>query len=417
MTTPALSIYDVQCDACREWKHYKEDFVWKGGKRSGKCKECQVKGPVDKEESEPTPTTKNKSVRRKASGKQGLPHRRVKDINLLRNPDPIIAELDRIADNMESPIAWYGQKLALLEWTLSIVSWPENSNHLFVDGCGGSATVILNRPRATAEIYNDRDGMLTNFFRVNRDWPEDLMRRLYLTPWSRDDFMASAGRIIEWRNLEPTERERLLLPLDANPMPSNVEMALTDVDLWGRSISLSSDFFTFINQGHSHKSKHVSWSMEYGAKARKPEWWDKKVGSIEECAGRLAGCAIENTNVLELIEKVNSIDTQVYLDPPYLLETRREGAAQSQYYYEMGYEDHMDMGGLLNNFKGRVAVAGYRSHLYDEIMFRADKGWRCYIKSARAADTKKSGQDLNRIEAIWTNYEPSGYRQLPGFSG
>lgn len=407
-----LSMYDVQCDACKEWKHYKDEFAWRGGKRSQKCNDCRGKSPEPKEDPPP-------GSRRRGSHKQSAPRRRVKNLNVLRGPDPIIAELERIADgeDMESPIAWYGQKLALLEWTLRIIDWPEKPNHLFVDGCGGSATVILNRPKATAEIYNDRDGMLANFFRINRDWPLDLMSRLYMTPWSRDEFMAAAGRIVQWRNMEQSERDALLMPLDANPLPGNVELAVTDAVLWARSVAIASDFFTFINQGHSHKAKHVSWSMEYGVKSRKPEWWNKKVGSIEECAGRLEGMAIENTSVLELIEKVNSEDTMLYLDPPYLHETRREGAAQSQYYYEMGEEDHREMGALLADFRGRVALAGYRSHLYDDVLFKADDGWKCFVKSARASDTKKSGQDLTRVEAIWTNYEPTGYQQLPGFEG
>ena len=443
MTTPALSIYDIQCDGCHKWKHYKEEYNWKGGKRTLKCKECQ--GGKSEVEVEPTPSTKTKTGSRR-KGKQAAPKRRVKNLKQLRHPDPIIAEIERISDlgpsefevrmafhkglittpsdaeiyfedRMDSPIAWYGMKKSIIDWTLSIIDWPENPHHLFVDGCGGSATVLLNRRKATAEIYNDRDGMLVNFFRINRDWPEELMRRLYLTPWSRDEFMSAAGRIIQWRNLEQSERDALLLPLDANPLPGNIELATMDAVLWSRSVAIASDFFTFINQGHSHKAKHVSWSMEYGIKNRKPEWWNGKVSSIIECASRVEGTGIENTNVLELIEKVNSHDTMLYLDPPYLLETRREGAAQSQYYHEMEENDHREMGALVQDYRGRVAIAGYRSDLYDNVLFPKSKGWYCFVRSARASDTKNSDGERTRVEAIWTNYDPFGYQQLPGFQG
>ena len=410
----ALSMYDVQCSDCKEWKHYKDEFQWSKGKRGQKCNDCRGKAPQEPIEEKPT------TRRRGGKPKQSAPHRRVKNINALLRPDPVLEHFDLIVDgeyDVESPIAWYGQKRSIIDWILRILDWPEKPNHLFVDGCGGSATVLLDRPQSTAEIYNDRDGMLVNFFRINRDWPLDLMCRLYLTPWSRDEFMAAASRIVEWRNMEQKDRDALLMPLDANPLPGNVEMAIADAVLWSQSVGLASDFFTFINQGHSHKAKHVSWSMEYGIRNRKPDWWDNKVGLIGEAAQRLSGVAIENTNVVELIGKVNSEDTLLYLDPPYLLETRREGAAQSQYYYEMGEQDHRDMAEVLEDFKGRVAIAGYRSHLYDDVLFPESKGWMCFLKGARASDTKNSNGERTRVEAMWTNYEPSGFMQLPGFEG
>ena len=147
MTTPALSMYDIQCDACHQWKHYKEEYNWRGGKRSLKCKDCQGKSsePVTEEPSEPIVTPKPK---RRKSGKQAAPKRRVKNLQQLRHPDPILAEIDRIADfedRMDSPIAWYGMKKSIIDWTLSIIEWPEKPHHLFVDGCGGSATVLLKQ--------------------------------------------------------------------------------------------------------------------------------------------------------------------------------------------------------------------------------------------------------------------------------
>lgn len=40
-----LSMYDVQCDACKEWKHYKDEFAWSGNKRSSKCNACRGQSP------------------------------------------------------------------------------------------------------------------------------------------------------------------------------------------------------------------------------------------------------------------------------------------------------------------------------------------------------------------------------------
>ena len=43
--TTALSMYDVQCSVCKEWKHYKDEFPWKSGKRGQSCYDLQSLSP------------------------------------------------------------------------------------------------------------------------------------------------------------------------------------------------------------------------------------------------------------------------------------------------------------------------------------------------------------------------------------
>ncbi|MFX4717485.1 hypothetical protein ABTB07_21530, partial [Acinetobacter baumannii] len=47
------------------------------------------------------------------------------------------------------------------------------------------ANVLLQKPRALLETYNDLDGQVVNFFRVLRSQPDELVRLLELTPYAR----------------------------------------------------------------------------------------------------------------------------------------------------------------------------------------------------------------------------------------
>jgi DNA adenine methylase len=51
----------------------------------------------------------------------------------------------------------------------------------------GSAAVLLNRPPSPVETYNDLDGEVVNFFRVLRDHKDELVEKIGLTPFSRED--------------------------------------------------------------------------------------------------------------------------------------------------------------------------------------------------------------------------------------
>ena len=79
---------------------------------------------------------------------------------------------------------WYGGKFSHLESLLPLL--PQC--HHYCEPFAGSAALLLNRPPSPVETYNDLDGEVCNFFRVLRDAPEDLMRRIALTPFSREEF-------------------------------------------------------------------------------------------------------------------------------------------------------------------------------------------------------------------------------------
>ena len=84
-------------------------------------------------------------------------------------------------------LRWHGGKWKLAPWILG--HFPQHRT--YVEPFGGAASVLLQKPRSYAEIYNDLDGEVVNLFRVARDAGPELRRRLELTPFSREEFVES----------------------------------------------------------------------------------------------------------------------------------------------------------------------------------------------------------------------------------
>ena len=69
---------------------------------------------------------------------------------------------------------WYGGKYSHLNWLLPLLPMTTH----YCEPFGGSAAVLINRPPAPVETYNDIDGEVANFFRVLRD-QKDAFGRSY----------------------------------------------------------------------------------------------------------------------------------------------------------------------------------------------------------------------------------------------
>lgn len=79
---------------------------------------------------------------------------------------------------------WYGGKYSHLDWLLPLLP----SCHHYCEPFGGSGAVLLNRNPSPVETYNDLDGEVVNFFSVLRSNPEELIRQITFTPFSREEF-------------------------------------------------------------------------------------------------------------------------------------------------------------------------------------------------------------------------------------
>lgn len=261
-------------------------------------------------------------------------------------------------------LRWHGGKWRLAPWIVS--HFP--AHQCYVEPFGGAASVLLRKNRASLDVYNDLDRSVVTLFRLLRDQPAELIRRIELTPFSRDDFDLA--------------QDFSLPPAD-------------DVDLCIRLLIRS--HMGFSSAGSAGRGGH----QKTGFRARgiragttPPENWRRFPPILREVAERMQGVVIEQRPALDLIEMHDDPGTLFYLDPPYLPETRDAGV---DYNHEMTAEDHTGLLATIRGLAGKVVLSGYPSDVYDAAL----PGWWRFERDTHAEGARP------RTEVIWTNFDPA----------
>jgi DNA adenine methylase len=124
--------------------------------------------------------------------------------------------------------------------------------------------------------------------------------------------------------------------------------------------------------------------------------WMSAVEGLPAVHARLRRVAILNRDALEVIRSQDGPQSCMYLDPPYLHQTR---AATDTYRHEMSHADHCRLLDVLVKVKGKVLLSGYPSELYDETL----AGWmrHTFQLPNNAAGGAKKGRET---EVVWCNY-------------
>lgn len=243
----------------------------------------------------------------------------------------------------------------------------------YVEPYGGSGAVLLRKPRAVAEVYNDVFEDVVNVFRVLRDpvLAERLRDACHLTPYARSEFEAPIDRS------DPVE--------------------------WARGVVFRS--FSGYGSGAAVESHNTGFRSRRADHSPNPasDWsnWTKHVAALTE---RLRGVVIENRDALSVMSLHDGLNTLHYLDPPYVHATRYS-SKKKVYAQEMDDSAHREMVRHAQSMQGMVAISGYRCELYDDLL----SSWR-RVDFEVLADGAKP-----RTESLWMNYpEPSA---LPATQG
>lgn len=256
---------------------------------------------------------------------------------------------------------WYGGKFSHLGWLLEHL--PDC--HHYCEPFAGSAAVLINRPPAPVETYNDVDGEVVNFFRVLRNRTEDLVREIVLTPFSREEFAVA----LETHN------------------------GITDVERARRFFTRARQVRTGLAQtasvGRWANCKNTSRAGMSGVVSR----WLGSVEHLPQIAERLLRVQIENRPALDIVKLYDSDDTLFYCDPPYPHESRGDSKA---YAYEMTDDEHRQLAQTLNAAQGKVALSGYRCPLMQKLYGH----WNRIDAPQKNCHSVKQ----SRQEALWTNF-------------
>jgi DNA adenine methylase len=238
------------------------------------------------------------------------------------------------------------------------------AHQTYVEPFGGAASVLLNKPPAPVEIYNDLDQRITRLFRVLRDHGEEFRRLVTLTPYSEAEFDAAR---------QPAENE--------------IEQARRDFIRWRLSLGGRGDSFSFT----LHRVRRGMADVVSGYLST----IDEQLPLIIE---RLRRVEIVSRPAIDVIRTWDSPETLFYCDPPYVHETRHEGS-RDVYGVEMTEAGHRELAAVLQACKGKVVLSGYPSPLYEELYH----SWRTVTfdiaNHAAGGRTKARKQ-----EVLWLNW-------------
>ncbi len=255
---------------------------------------------------------------------------------------------------MQALLRYPGAKWGSAEKIISY--FPEHKGYL--EPYFGSGAILFNKEKANLETINDTDKEVINFFQVLKNNYQALEHELKYTPYAKDIY-------IHAQNLIPK---------------NNVERAYK--------------FFVMSWMSHGgYQPYKTGWSHSKNPVGPNKAMLFKNVSeSLYEFSERLKEVQIENDDAIKLMKAYDFEDTLVYLDPPYVLNTRKS----KLYKFEMSDEAHIE---LLETVKGlkkaKVLISGYDNELYNEYLSLWNKD---NFKSLDGCGNRKN-------EVVWFNYD------------
>lgn len=259
-------------------------------------------------------------------------------------------------------LRYHGAKFRLASWILGF--FPPH--RCYVEPFGGAAGVLLQKERAYAEVYNDLDGDVVNFFAMVRNpaTRSALADACALTPYARAEFDQA------WQpTADPIERARRLI-------------VRAQMGFGSAGASKGTTGF------------RIDTARAYGTAQ---QLWAEYPASIAAVGERFTGVLIENRPATEVMRQHDLPTTLHFVDPPYLHGTRVMQKGKAGYYrHEMTDAQHEELLATALELEGMVVLCGYRSALYDTRL----SGWERHETAARISAGR--GTTL-RTEVVWIN--------------
>lgn len=227
-------------------------------------------------------------------------------------------------------LRYHGAKFRLAPWTMQF--FPPHV--CYTEAFGGAAGVLLQKPRSYAEVYNDLDGDIVNFFRVCRD-------------------PATRGHLIDACALTPYSRAEFDLAWEATD--DAVERAR-------RTAVRASMSFGSAGSTKGRSGFRIDTRRKHGTASHV---WASYPPALAMVGERFEGVVIENRPATSVLIQHDAPDTLHFVDPPYLPSTRDRHAIDRYYRHEMTQIDHGELLGVLKRLQGMVVLCGYPSDLYE----------------------------------------------------
>lgn len=260
-------------------------------------------------------------------------------------------------------LRYHGGKWKLAEWIISY--FPDH--RVYVEPFGGGGSVLLRKPRSSAEVYNDLWDVVVNVFAVMRDSQKaaQLKAAIEMTPFARTEFNSAFGH-------RPTE--------------------LGDVEAARLAILRS---FAGFGPASTNGDYATGFRCNSNRSGTTPAHdWVNYPSHINTFVERLKGVVIENKSALEVIAQHDGQQTLFYVDPPYPLSTRNVARGNAVYACDLTDDQHRELAQVLRSVQGTVVLSGYHCDLYDRELY---PDWYSAERIHMADGARE------RTEVLWMN--------------
>lgn len=254
---------------------------------------------------------------------------------------------------MRTLLKYPGAKNRLAPWIVGHIP----PHKVYCEPFLGSAAVFLNKDPAYNEILNDIDSDIYNFFKVVREHHKELCRLIEATPYSRTEYSAAY-----------------------------MDEPVSDLERARRFAVKCWQGFGCGNKYKNGYRRGIGDTSPNPAKA-----WAKLPEAIQFAAERLKNAQIEQVDALKLIKDMHGENTFIYIDPPYMKDTRKK---KNQYNHEMTDEQHMKLLKIAKESSCNIMISAYENEIYNNTLV----DWRKEHKSTTAECSRR------RIETLYMNY-------------
>jgi len=180
------------------------------------------------------------------------------------------------------PFPYPGSKVLLSNWVVDHI--PDHE--VYVEPFGGSAALLVNKPKSYNEIFNDVDGDIVHFFTTLRDRCDELVEWCEGTPFSRELHKKYAHAFYSGYRSDD------------------------DIERAGR-------FFYLRNTQFGQNFTEVS-GFRQATQSNHAKEYQNRTERLYEFRDRLRHVQIENLDYADLVERTDTPDTFYYFDPPYM---------------------------------------------------------------------------------------------------
>jgi DNA adenine methylase len=259
---------------------------------------------------------------------------------------------------LKPPLTYYGGKQNMASHILPLIP-----NHtLYCEPFFGGGAIFFAKEISKAEVINDLDGNLINFYRVLKKQYPQLKKEIQATLYSRQEHLVAQ------------------VVLSFPELFSGVKRA------WA--------IWVILQQGYSSMMDN-SWGYEKKGNTAIKRYIRKKDNFTKEFSERLKNVQLEHRDAIKVIESRDTPESFFYCDPPYFNSHQK----YSIHYTEADYIRLLE---LLSKIKGKFLLSSYPSEILNEYVKKNNWNYREF-KMPMSVNARY-GRNKKKSEVLVANY-------------